>query len=180
MEFKEEVYRTFTMTRNELAAREGAFNQLKNTVPRHHQGNLQILRADQEELKRLLRYQEQSRQESGREMKDYIRWGREIKQDLESRLQALAAHVENAEGGTAPTTDHSEGLGNLRMEVPELKVKWTRLSESLLIVRVSIDNTPVLREALCTLNGKVKNLTDEVRPRALWQETEERNQSLPL
>ena len=103
------VNRTFTMIRNELAARAGAFNQLKNTVLMHHQGNLQILQNDQEDLKRQIRHLQQSTPECGREMNDYVRWVREVGHDIESKLEALAAHVETAEGGAIPTIDHSEG-----------------------------------------------------------------------
>ena len=51
----------------------------------------------------------------------------------------------------------------MRMEVAELKVMWTRLNESLLTVRVSTDSTPVLREAICSLDGQVKDLAERVR-----------------
>ena len=77
--------------------------------------------------------------------------------------------IRNGEGGAAPTTDHSEGLAKLRMGVSERKIKWTRLNESVLTVRVSTDSIPVVREAISLfvpLSAQVKDLTKKVRSKA--------------
>ena len=86
-EFREDVFRTFTSIRNELAARQGAFDQLKGTILHHHQGNLQFLSDEQEALKRQVQNLHQCRQEDARQLNDFVRLIRENKEDLEDKSE---------------------------------------------------------------------------------------------
>ena len=120
------------------------------------------------------------RQSDGSDLGKFVREVREARGDVESRLHALARHVENMEGGTDSTRAQSEGLAALGMDVAELKRKIVRLRESLQETRVLTDSFPVLREAVQSLDSKVENLKKRIPRTSLGEDFERIEEMISL